>query len=233
MPTDGGNLCKSRDVTFVTATDQQRADIIEFLHKEFIRNEPMAASLNPSEREFDGVFADIVGICLKDSCTTLAYHDGKIIGLLLGAIKYHDKAEFPKRYSGIDFTEEITKGPYKNRNENRIATFLDVAEAHQDELLGEDAKIFKIEIICVAVSARGLGIAKELMRLSFEKARSEGCDWMAAVATAVASQSLFAKLGFETFFEVPFVNFRENGQPVFRDVPDGGRSAKFIAIRLN
>ncbi|VDL73207.1 unnamed protein product [Nippostrongylus brasiliensis] len=156
MPTDGGNLCKSSDVTFVTATDQQRADIIEFLHKEFIRNEPMAASL------------------------------------------------------------KITKGPYKNRNENRIATFLDVAEAHQDELLGKDAKIFKIEIICVAVSARGLGIAKELMRLSLEKARSEGCDWMAAVATAVASQSLFAKVVGYPSAKLP--NFADFGQ----SIQDGG-----------
>ncbi|VDP53376.1 unnamed protein product [Heligmosomoides polygyrus] len=187
----------------------------------------------PNEHDFSDLFNDIAHSACKDNISSVAYKNDSVIAIVLNTIKqYSDVDYIPKIDLNTDFADEIERGEYKSHKENQIVTFLNAIEQHQFDLLGKDVKLFKVEIICVSDQARGLGIAKELMRRSFEAAHSEKCSWMAATCTAVASQTLFAKLGFSTFFEMPFEKYRENGKIVFNNPPDNGKSAKFMAIRL-
>ncbi|KHJ83383.1 hypothetical protein OESDEN_16920 [Oesophagostomum dentatum] len=76
-------------------------------------------------------------------------------------------------------------------------------------------------------------VRKELTRRAIETAQAEGCDYVATAATASASQAIFSKVGFEVLYEIPYSDYRENGNPVFQNLHDGCKSGKAMALKLH
>ncbi|VDM57412.1 unnamed protein product [Angiostrongylus costaricensis] len=128
---------------------------------------------------------------------------------------------------------EISKGPYKQHKANQLTAYVNALEQGIHRLPGHFTKCLKIDIICVADEAKGHGLGKELTKRAINVARSEGCEWVVTAATAAASQAVFTRMGFETFYEIPFSNFCENGTVVFNNLFDGCSSGKLMALRLN
>lgn len=84
------------------------------------------------------------------------------------------------------------------------------------------------------------------MERAFESAKTAGCQYIGASATAIASQTLFQKvqtvfqlyktqfqMGFRVIRELPFSCFREDGVLVYQNLPDGGRSGKLMVLELD
>nr|pir hypothetical protein T10B5.4 - Caenorhabditis elegans [Caenorhabditis elegans] len=92
-----------------------------------------------------------------------------------------------------DFNAEITNGQYKHENANKLVAFVQVLEQDLSFLTGNPKKVFKIDVLCVSKACQGKGIGRQLVEKSLENAVKEDCEYVATVATAVASQNIFSK----------------------------------------
>ncbi|KIH52334.1 acetyltransferase, GNAT family [Ancylostoma duodenale] len=133
----------------------------------------------------------------------------------------------------IGVSLNIAKGPYKQHKANQINAYVSTLEHRQKRLLGSNAKVFKLDILCVHREYMGRGLGKQLTERAIQTAQAEGCDWVATAATACASQGIFTKRGFQVFYEIPYSVFRENGNVVFQNLHDSCQGGKFMALRLS
>ncbi|KAF9089124.1 hypothetical protein BGX29_012194 [Mortierella sp. GBA35] len=71
-----------------------------------------------------------------------------------------------------------------------------------------DAKVMKFIALGVDEAYEGKGLAKDLLTVSMDKAKEVGCDAVTVVASAFATQHLFAnRLGFELMGRVRYSEF--------------------------
>ncbi|VDM78303.1 unnamed protein product, partial [Strongylus vulgaris] len=126
-----------------------------------------------------------------------------------------------------DFFHDLAESGYSNER----ATPVDLCDFFHD--LAESGYSNESYSTIVYDSKRKRGLGKELTRRAIETARCEGCNWVATAATASASQGVFSRVGFQTLYEIPYADFREHGKAVFRNLHDGCRSGKFMALRIN
>ncbi|VDL74659.1 unnamed protein product [Nippostrongylus brasiliensis] len=223
-----GTSMPTSDLVYSVATRQHAAEIEKFLREEFRINEPITSSIGATDADVADLFHGIAESGYgSEKYSMVVYKNTR------------RKYRFLPQHYVLHCKEvlllvrlEIANGPYRQHKSNQIAVLLDVIESKQVVLLGNGSKVFKCDVLCVSRAARGQGIAKRLTEMAIDTARREGCDWMASDATAVASQNLLAKYGFKTLLEIPYSNYLDNGEVVFKNLPDGGKSAKFIALSL-
>ncbi|KJH44573.1 acetyltransferase, GNAT family [Dictyocaulus viviparus] len=170
--------------------------------------------------------------------STLVRKDGRLLGICLcsSGSRGENTNMIPSHDIDVlnhDFAEEIAKGPYKQHKANQLVSYVSALERGLYNLPGNFITFLKIDIICVANHARGQGLGKRMTLESIKIARSQHCEWIVTAATASASQVLFSRVGFETFFKLPYSIFRENGRVVFDNLYDGCSSGKLMALQLN
>ncbi|KAK5969573.1 hypothetical protein GCK32_009024, partial [Trichostrongylus colubriformis] len=70
------------------ATDEDRHNILEFLLKNFLKDEPLSRASKMTEEQFLNVIVHIVDICLKDPFSTVVFcrKTGATAGVLLISI---------------------------------------------------------------------------------------------------------------------------------------------------
>ncbi|XGW01535.1 hypothetical protein V3C99_014004 [Haemonchus contortus] len=226
------------ELQFSTATRQHAEEIEKFMFTEFRVNEPITVSLKATEEELSEFFHDLSESGYSNEKYSTIVHQGdRLVAICLCSVNTYDDSiehDTPEIDSEPhDYAKEIAQGPYRDHKANQLVTFVGALEQRQRELLGKSCKVMKIDIICVSTDAKGRGLGKELTRKSVEIARAEGCDWVATAATAAASQAVFSRMGFQTMYEIPYTNFTEHGEPVFKNLHDGCQSGKFMALRVN
>ncbi|ETN75566.1 acetyltransferase, GNAT family [Necator americanus] len=219
------------------ATQKHAEDIEKFMLSEFGMNEPITQSLKPTTSDLCNFFHDLSEYGYSnEKYSTVVYSQNRLMAICLCSVANLKESVGPIEpeidAEHHDFAEEICKGPYKQHKANQIVTYITALERRQWRLLGDSAKVFKMNIMCVLKEFNGRGIGKELTRRAIDMAKSEGCEWVATVATASASQAIFFQLGFKVLYEIPYCVFRENGKVVFRNLHDGCHSGKFMALRI-
>ncbi|KHJ93836.1 hypothetical protein OESDEN_06246 [Oesophagostomum dentatum] len=219
---------------FETATKEHVKDVKEFMLADFGTTEPITQTLKATPADLCDFYDDFVKLgCSHEKYSTLVYEKDKLVAMCLNSVKKFNKGDgvVPEMdVAGHDFAEDISKGPYKQHKANQISVYLTALEHRERQLLGNDCKVFYLDILSVAKTIDGL--ARELTRRAVETARTEGCEWVVTSATAAASQGLFLKMGFQVLYEIPFSDFLENGNEVFRNTHDGCTSGKFMALAM-
>ncbi|EPB78204.1 hypothetical protein ANCCEY_02672 [Ancylostoma ceylanicum] len=242
------------------ATRKHAKDVEKYLNEEFSANEPISRSLGLTKDDACDFFHDLADNGLSHEKYSSVVYDKdseiypRLVALLLCAVKNHaaDEAPIPPEIDAEhhDFAEEISKGPYKNRKANQLFTYVYAIEHRQKRLLGDKSKVFKLDILGVHRDYRGFvalstmlkirgmpricsrGLGKKLTERALEIARTDGCQFVATAATAMASQGIFTKMGFQTLYDIPYAVFRENGKAVFQNLHDGCKGGKFMVLRL-
>ncbi|EYC12753.1 hypothetical protein Y032_0046g1402 [Ancylostoma ceylanicum] len=219
------------------ATRKHAKDVEKYLNEEFSANEPISRSLGLTKDDACDFFHDLADNGLShEKYSSVVYDKDRLVALLLCAVKNHaaDEAPIPPEIDAEhhDFAEEISKGPYKNRKANQLFTYVYAIEHRQKRLLGDKSKVFKLDILGVHRDYRGRGLGKKLTERALEIARTDGCQFVATAATAMASQGIFTKMGFQTLYDIPYAVFRENGKAVFQNLHDGCKGGKFMVLRL-
>ncbi|WKY10014.1 hypothetical protein Q1695_002394 [Nippostrongylus brasiliensis] len=225
------------DLVYSVATRQHAAEIEKFIREEFRLNEPITSSIGATEADIADVFHDLAEPGYGSEKYSMVVHkNNRLVAIRLCSVKICEKGKnSTSSLASIqphDYGKEIANGPYSQHKANQIAVLVDVIESKQVELLGNGSKLFKYDILGVSRAERGQGIGKRLTEMAIDTARREGCDWIVGDATAVASQNLLAKYGFKTLLEIPYSNYLDNGEVVFKNLHDGGKSAKFLALSL-
>ncbi|CAB3398904.1 unnamed protein product [Caenorhabditis bovis] len=211
----------------------------QFLLNHFRVSEPITVSLDCQEADVEKFFADLAsGGLNNEKYSILVFHNEKLVAVCLNSVKISEKwkPEFQEQIyfnPHFDYAKEIASGPYTEPKANRLVSFVNALEYYLELLADYPMKILKIDVLCVSKEYQGQGLAKKLVVDSLAKAVENDCDFVATVATARASQSIFAKSGLVTLQEMPFSCFRENGVPVFQNLPDDGVSGKLMGISLS
>ncbi|GMT09224.1 hypothetical protein PFISCL1PPCAC_521 [Pristionchus fissidentatus] len=212
--------------------------ILNFLLHKFRVQEPITQSLDATIDDVHAFFTDLRNGGINHSIVAVTRTENSMEDELVGICLNHvdpkpEELPAPLEFDPFkDYKEEVDSGRYKERNANRLNAFIGALEGDVHCTLGRVDRIFHIDVICVATAYARQGIASELLRRSLQQARGLECDRVSTVATAQASQHLFRKCGFYTVRELPFSCFRENRIPVFRNLPDGGRSGLLMAFSL-
>ncbi|KAL6741565.1 hypothetical protein Aduo_014805 [Ancylostoma duodenale] len=219
------------------ATRKHAKDIEEFMVSVFGKDEPIARSLRVEREDVLDLFRDVSEAGYSnEKYSTVVYDRNRLIAICLCAVS--NSADDPGAtakhidVNNHDFARDISNGPYKQRKANQLFTYVTTLEHREKLLLGNDSKVFKINILCVNEDYRRRGIAMKLTQGAIDMARSERCDWVATAATALASQEIFIRMKFNTLYEIPYKMFLENGKAVFRNLHDYCQSGRFMALRL-
>ncbi|GMR58274.1 hypothetical protein PMAYCL1PPCAC_28469 [Pristionchus mayeri] len=213
-------------------------EVLNFLLNKFRVQEPITLSLDATVEDVHAFFTDLRDGGIENSIVAVTRSENSLEDELVGICLNHVDPKTEEHHSGNefdpfkDYKEEVDTGPYKERNANRLNAFIGALEGDVHYTLGRVDRIFHVDVICVDRAYSRQGIASELLRRSLQHGRDLGCDRVSTVATAQASQHLFRKAGFYTIRELPFSCFRENRIPIFRNLPDGGRSGLLMAYTL-
>uniref|UniRef100_A0A158PC35 N-acetyltransferase domain-containing protein n=1 Tax=Angiostrongylus cantonensis TaxID=6313 RepID=A0A158PC35_ANGCA len=222
----------SADLRFSTATMKNAEEIEEFMHAEFGPREPITVSLNPSKSDLSDFFHDLsYSGYSNEKYSTIVHQRDRLIGICLCSVSTHDDSK------------AATSSQVQAANDNHLdavcMTERNSAYAEKPHYQAPPT-VFEFPPLCLAkiigklvIIRKGHGLGKELTKRAINVARSEGCDWVVTAATAAASQALFSRMGFETFYEIPFSNFCENRTVVFSNLFDGCSGGKLMAFRLN
>ncbi len=76
-------------------------------------------------------------------------------------------------------------------------------------------KHLELFILCTHSTIRRPGLGKALAQESLELAVEDGFDLVVTEATSLYSQKILTRLGFDTLKEVPFEDYRPDGEVVF------------------
>ncbi len=78
--------------------------------------------------------------------------------------------------------------------------------------------LFIGELLCVSSKARGLGLGKEMVRLSMDLARKENAEAYFACVSGIYSQKIYRDLEFIVMKELAYGDVRDNrGRPLLND----------------
>ncbi|KAI1719282.1 acetyltransferase (GNAT) family domain-containing protein [Ditylenchus destructor] len=174
---------------------------------------------------------------IQSGYSLIARHNGtgRLAGIILNA--FYDQlpssadATFEEK-NQKEFSKEITEGQYPTVNANRLLILIDLAERGVDKVIPPNEKVFKIDVLGVHPDFAGKGLGSILVNRSLELSRSLGCEYAYTCASAKASTHIFTKFGFRSVRTIPYDEFLENGQPVYRNLHDGGTGISLMVLKL-
>ncbi|KAI1720868.1 acetyltransferase (GNAT) family domain-containing protein [Ditylenchus destructor] len=206
----------------IIQSEQDKEDVVDFMQKHFRVQEPITRALS---KDFDS------------GHSLIARHKGtsRLAGIILNA--FYDQlppsadATFEEKIQK-EFYKEITEGQYPTVNANRLLTLIDLAERGVDKVIPPNEKVFKIDVLGVHPDFAGKGLGSILVNRSLQLSRSLGCEYAYTCASAKASAHIFKKFGFRSVRTIPYDEFLENGQPVYRNLHDGGTGISLMVLKL-
>ncbi|CDW53551.1 putative atp synthase f1 delta subunit [Trichuris trichiura] len=170
-------------------TKEDKEDVVNFLLSDFLKEEPLSMTLKATPQEAKPFFDQLIGMCLPSDASYVVRGEGdQIVAMLINKIAtLHDDGTYDK----ID----------SPKFESKFSTLRDYME---------------MEILSVHRNLTGRGLAKKLVVASIELAKNRGCAFASTIATNIASQQLFSKLGFETLYTLMHKDYMDNqGRQIF------------------
>ncbi|XP_063239450.1 uncharacterized protein LOC134540563 [Bacillus rossius redtenbacheri] len=200
-------------------------ELLDFMESELLVREPTCRSSgvpgDPESRaEFRAVWRDM----LRSRISVVALLDEgngaagpRIVGAnMLGVATRADKSA-KQQFSG---------GPTR-----KIVGLLDRLDSMADPFQKYGVQEYMSAFgLSVAEEFKGQGLGQELLRARFDVGRAVGLKLTVTAFTAIESQVLATRLGFEVLSEVAYQDYKVDGQVVFPDIAT--RSAKLMAKRI-
>ncbi|XP_056642053.1 arylalkylamine N-acetyltransferase 1-like isoform X2 [Diorhabda sublineata] len=119
----------------------------------------------------------------------------------------------------------------QNEKYNKLVRLLDYADKQCDpfQIYPECSRGISVQVISVAKSCRGMGIATTLIEKASVLAKEKGYQFITIACTSLYSSKLAEKLNFRVKFSLDYTDYKENGQIVFK--PDPPHTALTIYLK--
>ncbi|XP_056642052.1 arylalkylamine N-acetyltransferase 1-like isoform X1 [Diorhabda sublineata] len=209
------NVCC--EVRNVTKDDIPK--ITYFLRDIFFKDEPLNAFLelvtddNPTCETLEEFTVGHI----PDGVNLMAIKDNEIVGLCLCV--------------SVNKVEQQKIFDCQNEKYNKLVRLLDYADKQCDpfQIYPECSRGISVQVISVAKSCRGMGIATTLIEKASVLAKEKGYQFITIACTSLYSSKLAEKLNFRVKFSLDYTDYKENGQIVFK--PDPPHTALTIYLK--
>ncbi len=117
----------------------------------------------------------------------------------------------------------------------RLGYYMEKHLRYHPSLAMEDidvSNIFIGEVLGVSPKARGLGLGKEMMRLSMELARKHQCEAYFACVSGIYSQKIYHDLGFKVLREMIYAEVIDHKGRVFLKDTREHTKAQIVYLKL-
>ncbi|XP_055920546.1 arylalkylamine N-acetyltransferase 1 isoform X2 [Eupeodes corollae] len=193
--------------TIELITEKDNDGVLAMLKTFFFKDEPLNTYLNLGEcQELEEYSLK----CIPEACSFKAVNkQGEIIGVFINGLMRRPKP---------DEKHESAAKSCKHPKFKKILSLMDYID--------EDFNIFDVfpdtdiildgKIVSVNTNYRGLGIAGRLTEKVLEYMRENSIPVMHVLCTSHFSARVMEKLGFHEVYQLPFENFKINGEVVLR-----------------
>nr|CAD7412220.1 unnamed protein product [Timema poppensis] len=200
--------------------EDREEELIDFMEAHFIHNEPISKSLNFADDaesivEIRQLWKDL----LKDRVSVIAFVEGdgprpRIAGTNMLGVTHKEDKDQPNKFKG----EVIQK----------VINFLDTVGRVADPFHKFGVSEYMTAMgLSVAKEFQGQGLGLELLKARSEVGRAVGLRLTVTVFTAIESQVLADRAGFQLLGEIAYQEYKVDGKIVYPDVTV--RSAKLMA----
>jgi len=221
----GSSGASSTPLIYAELQPSDVEDVVAFMAEHFYPREPLSTGLHMTYEDNQEWIHNSVAHWLRSGTSVVARNpeDGSIAGTSLATVLTRNR--------NTSFDEALDSPREKVKT---LHTVLSVLEASVDFFAKSSVqKILELAMITVSAEYSGRGVGRCLVQESERRGRALGCEVATAQATAVASQRLFQRIGYQSLYELDYASFRIAGQPVF-DMTNmmGTGSAKVMAKML-
>ena len=155
---------------------------------------------------------------------------GALLGYKLSA------ADPPRPFESSPWLRRVRWAvPRSLERANEVGLRLERAERGHVNLVMEDLgvdSVFEGEILAVRRTERGLGLSREMLRVSMEVAESLGCQTYYAGVSGIYSQRIFQDAGFQVLREVNYADMKdERGRTLLEDIGEHSK-VQFVFFNL-
>jgi len=230
---------KEKQIKFFIATSDDTKEMIEFIQKEFMPEEPCFKNwgiiTDGSGGWLHRKFTEMMDQFLVIEPVTKVLHTpaciiarstitNNIVGVRIGEIVSRDDTlKKEPTFSWIAKLPTFLKLPHIMTWASNIGTFfenLPYGKQYMFDELEEGKVIYYCMILSVGSEARGKGLGTEMIKRGYSLAKKAGCDYTYSAASSSFTQRTFKKLGNEkVLHEVRYEDHRydSKGRPLFLD----------------
>ncbi|CAG9535949.1 unnamed protein product [Cercopithifilaria johnstoni] len=216
-----------KDLKLVQLYENNLNDVMQFLMKHFIPNEPTARSVRMSFNDGWEITEAIVRNCLKFPYSyALKNEDDEIVAVRLAEVIERPKLNETNKCENdrtFVLSKEINEHNEKETEKMAISAveinrLLKTLESKIWHLVATSTKkLLAIMIISTHEKYTRRGLMRELLTFDLLKQKCDGIQGGISEATAYNSQKLFAELGFEVLYQINYNDWLDrNDKQIFK-----------------
>ncbi|XP_076044066.1 arylalkylamine N-acetyltransferase-like 2 [Oratosquilla oratoria] len=220
----GANF-EEESLVFNTMTKADGEEVVAFMASHFYPREPLSTGLHMTYEDNKEWIHGSVREWSQSGASVVAREktSGKIVGTLLATVLTKEQSS--------TFDEAITSPKIKVKTLHTVLSVLEEAVDFYEQY--DVTKILELAMITVSAEYAGRGIGKKLVQIAERNGKELGCELATAQATAIPSQKMLERLGYESQYTMDYESFEIAGERVFdMDRMLGTPSAKVMAKRL-
>ncbi|KAI6172926.1 hypothetical protein M3Y98_01027400 [Aphelenchoides besseyi] len=206
-----------QDYVIEKATREDIANIIEFLKKDFLVNEPLNAAMRIDINDATDFFNEIVNASLADPVSYVVRNTkSQIIGVRLACIIRRPTT--PEEQRSVDENYTFFSTNEKTWRMRPVQKLLNHLENKIWDLVPQDIyTLLNWLVLSVDRNYTRRGIATQLIEYNWDEVRTLGCQGFVAEATAFKSQKLFERHGYYRLYTIELEQWKdENGEIIFK-----------------
>ena len=248
---DDEKWANEKNIKFFTASETDIPELIQFIHENFLPEEPTNRNLKTVEGNgwIDRYLRNImINTFIKNpilkaedvpGCTIArTTTDNKIVGCRMGEVVSRENGNdenIPPIMWIRNFPRcvPIPKKLIDSVNLLHLMKDLNYGKENAFIELRDADKIYFATKVCVSPRARGCGLGSELVKRGYDIARRSGCGYTYVLASSLYSQHIFHKLGnCEVLHEARYEDYLydKKGRPFLVD-PQEHKVLQVLAIR--
>ncbi|XP_047499562.1 arylalkylamine N-acetyltransferase-like 2 [Penaeus chinensis] len=218
------------DADSLAFADLQEGDVeevVSFMADHFYPREPLSTGLHMTYEDNKEWIHESVRDWVRSGASVVARdpHTGRVAGTILATVLTRDQSN--------TFEEALKSPKTKVRTLHTVLSVLEAAVDFFSRYENVD-RILELAMITVSEEFSGRGVGRRLVQESETRGKKLGCQLATAQATAVPSQRLLYRLGYEDLYTMDYGTFEIAGDRVFdMDRMLGTPSAKVMARLLD
>ncbi|XP_064080937.1 uncharacterized protein LOC135197774 isoform X1 [Macrobrachium nipponense] len=222
-PTMTRVMCDANSLIYSDLRVEDSEDVVNFMAQHFYPREPLSTGLHMTYDDNKEWIHSSVREWVRSGASVVARDPAteRLAGTILATVLTRDQS---------NTFEEALKSP--KTKVRTLHTVLSVLEAAVDFFSRYEKvdKILELAMITVPEEYSGRGVGRRLVQESENRGLKLGCQLATAQATAVPSQRLLYRLGYESLYTMDYTTFEIAGDRVFdMDRMLGTPSAKVMA----